>query len=153
MTFELEEAGTPDLEELGVVLGKAYINDPILSQLMPGVDQAIQDNFWTAWLRGDHKKPGEKLFKIVDTDTGKIVAFEKVRYPAKPAENGEEEHEAPPEGTNVELLMHWFEQMDLYQDKHMDFEKDCCKDSRHHSRPDLCRGRLGRRLGRRLGDP
>lgn len=70
MTFELNEAGTPDLGELGAVLGKAYERDPILTQLMPRVDQSTQDAFWTAWLREDLKKPGEKLFKVVDTNTG-----------------------------------------------------------------------------------
>ncbi|KAF8857924.1 hypothetical protein BDZ45DRAFT_674390 [Acephala macrosclerotiorum] len=123
MAFELKKAGAPDLEELGAVLGKAYEHDPILTQLMPGVDQATQDAFWTAWLREDMKKPGEMIFKVVDVPTGKAVAFTKVRYPAKPAERTQE-HDAPPEGTNVPLLMHWFEQMDTYRDKHMNYEKD-----------------------------
>ncbi|KAE8444477.1 hypothetical protein EG329_000461 [Mollisiaceae sp. DMI_Dod_QoI] len=123
MTFELQEAGTPDLEELGMVLGKAYKHDPILSQLMPGVDQETQDRFWTEWLRNDLKKPGEKIFKIID-DNGKAVAFTKVRYPTKPAEHTEDENEAPPEGTDMNLLMHWFERMDEFKDKHMNYEKE-----------------------------
>jgi hypothetical protein len=45
MTFELQEAGTSDLDELGAVLGKAYEHDPVLSQLLPGVNQASQDAF------------------------------------------------------------------------------------------------------------
>ena len=73
MDFELKEAGSSDLEELGAVLGKAYEQDPILTQLMPGVDQATQDAFWTVWLREDLKKPGENLFKIVDTSAGYVL--------------------------------------------------------------------------------
>lgn len=70
MTFELHEASTLDFEELGTLLSKAYKYDPILAQLMPEVDQATQDASWTAYLRGDSKKPGDKIFKIVDTSNG-----------------------------------------------------------------------------------
>ncbi len=51
----------------------------------------------------------------------------KVRYPVKLAEHAEEDTEAPPEGTDMNLLMHWFERMDEFRDKHMDYEKDYCE--------------------------
>jgi len=54
------------------------------------------------------------------------VAFSKCRYPAKRVqeEKKEEAHEdeAPPKGTNVELLTHWMGLMEQYESKHVDPE-------------------------------
>jgi len=36
----------------------------------------------------------------------------------------EEDFGPPPEGMNMELLGHWFEEMDKYHHKHMDPAKD-----------------------------
>jgi hypothetical protein len=38
-----------------------------------------------------------------------------------------EDFGAPPAGMNMELFGHWFEEMDNYQDKHMDPAKDMCE--------------------------
>jgi GNAT superfamily N-acetyltransferase len=66
------------------------------------------------------------------TSQSKIVALAKVRCPAKPADHHtDEDHEAPPKGANVPLLMHWFKQMDTYRDKHMNYGEDYCKSHWH----------------------
>lgn len=154
MSFELREAELVDVEEIGAILDKAHVKDPLVSQLMASVDDKAKFAFWAGWLRGDFSKPGEKLFKMVELSSGyvhschpsisrlsfsmergilgvnfnsKIVAFLKARYPAPRFEDPDEEQVAFPEGSNVELFNHWFENMDKYEDKHMDYEKDYCK--------------------------
>jgi len=57
----------------------------------------------------------------------------KVRYPA-PFNEKEEFQEEPPKGTNVELMVHWFQVMDEYHHKHSDYEKDYCELGQFHSR-------------------
>lgn len=51
----------------------------------------------------------------------------KARYPAPKDDNPDEEEPTFPVGSNVELLCHWFENMDHFEDKHMNYEKDYCK--------------------------
>lgn len=56
-----------------------------------------------------------------------IVAFLKARYPA-PKFVGPGGAAIPfPEGSNVELFNHCFANMDTFEDKHMDYEKDYCE--------------------------
>ena len=54
----------------------------------------------------------------------KAVAFTKVRYPSSGVDNLDEEHEAFPDGADVELLNQWFERMAHFQDRHIHHEKD-----------------------------
>lgn len=57
----------------------------------------------------------------------KIVAFLKARYPAPKFEDPDEDEIPFPEGSNVELFNEWFGNMNHFEDKHMDYEKDYCK--------------------------
>jgi hypothetical protein len=59
--------------------------------------------------------------------SSKIVAFLKARYPAPKSENPDEGQAAFPEGSNLELINRWFANMNSYEDKHMNYEKDFCK--------------------------
>jgi len=70
MTFDLKEANLSDMDELAEVLDKTYVKDPIISQLMPSVETKDRVAFWAGWLRADFPKPGEKMFKMVESDSG-----------------------------------------------------------------------------------
>ncbi|KAE9363739.1 hypothetical protein N431DRAFT_564342 [Stipitochalara longipes BDJ] len=124
MSFDLKEANFSDIDELAEVLDKTYTDDPIVSQLMPTVATEDRVTFWAGWLRGDFSKPGEKMFKMVESDSGKIVAFLKARYPAPKVVNADEEQAGLPEGSNAELFGHWFGNMEHFEDKHLNFEED-----------------------------
>jgi hypothetical protein len=75
MSFELKEAVFADLGEIGAVLDKAHAEDSLISQLMPLVDRPGRAAFWAGWLRADFSKPGEKMFKIVEGNSGYIHLF------------------------------------------------------------------------------
>jgi hypothetical protein len=75
MSFELKEAEISDVDEIGAVLDKAHANDPLVSQLMTSVDAKGRAAFWAGCLRGDFSKPGEKLFKMVESSTGYVRHF------------------------------------------------------------------------------
>ncbi|KAN0104726.1 Acyl-CoA N-acyltransferase [Hyaloscypha variabilis] len=124
MSFDLKEASLSDIEELAEVLDKTYADEPIISQLMPSVDTKDRVEFWAGWFRNDFSKPGEKMFKMVEAESGKIVAFLKARYPAPKVVDAEEEQAEFPEGSNAELFGHWFGNMDHFEDKHMNYEED-----------------------------
>jgi hypothetical protein len=75
MSFELKEAEISDVGEIGAVLDKAHANDALISQLMPLVDDKGRAGFWAGWLRGDFSKPGEKLFKMVESSSGYVCRY------------------------------------------------------------------------------
>jgi hypothetical protein len=151
MSFELKEAELSDIDEIGAILDKVYAKDPLISQLVPLVDAERSAAFWAGWLQGDFPKQGEKLFKMVEASSGyvylsfncpsmvsclliygfnffrKIVAFLKARYPAPKLVDPDGAGIPFPEGSNGELLNHCFENMDIFEDKHMDYDKDCCE--------------------------
>lgn len=68
------------------------------------------------------------LSVVVLTFCSKIVAFARCRYPAQKPAHDEDDGEFP-KGSNAELLSHWFERMDYFKDKHLDYEKDFCESS------------------------
>jgi hypothetical protein len=151
MSFELEEAQLSDVDEIGAILDKVYTKDPLISQLMTLVDAERRAAFWAEWLGGDFSKPDEKLFKMVEVSSGyvrplfhyasmvsclsvygfnlfrKTVAFLKARYPAPKFVNPDGAAIPFPEGSNAELFNHCFANMDTFEDKHMDYEKDYCE--------------------------
>lgn len=57
----------------------------------------------------------------------KPVAFLKARYPAPKFVNPDGAAILFPEGSNVQLFNHCFGNMDTFEDKHMDYEKDYCE--------------------------
>ena len=151
MSFELKEAELSDVDEIGAILDNVYAKDPLISQLMPLVDAERRAAFWAGWLQGDFSKPGETLFKMVEVSSGyvhlcfnnpsmvsclsiygsnffrKIVAFLKARYPAPKFVDLDGAGISFPEGSNGELFNHCFGNMDNFEDKHMDYEKDYCE--------------------------
>ncbi|PMD47624.1 hypothetical protein L207DRAFT_628242 [Hyaloscypha variabilis F] len=145
MSFDLKEANLSDIEELAEVLDKTYADEPIISQLMPSVDTKDRVEFWAGWFRNDFSKPGEKMFKMVEAESGKIVAFLKARYPAPKVVDAEEVQAEFPEGSNAELFGHWFGNMDHFEDKHMNYEEDYFVRV-ISTLPEYHRKRLGRRL-------
>ena len=70
MFFDLKEANLSDIDEIAEVLDQTYTDEPIISQLMPSVDTKDRVAFWAGWFRADFSKPGEKMFKMVESDTG-----------------------------------------------------------------------------------
>lgn len=70
MSLELRQAEYSDIDEVAAVLDGAFVDDPIVPQLLPAVEVKERVAFWAAWLRGDFYKPGEKIFTIVDTSSG-----------------------------------------------------------------------------------
>lgn len=70
MSLDLKEAGLSDINELAEIIDKAYAEDALLPQLLPSVHTNGRCAFWAGWLRGDFSKPGEKLFKIVQSSFG-----------------------------------------------------------------------------------
>ncbi|TVY39716.1 Puromycin N-acetyltransferase [Lachnellula occidentalis] len=118
--FTLSTATISDTPELGHLMALAYQNDPIQRTLMPF---AVRGPYWGAWLAHDFSRAGEMYYKITDVLTSQIVAFAKVRYPA-PVDSKGDFAQAPPEGTDVQTLMHWFEQMDACHKKHASYEED-----------------------------
>ena len=64
---------------------------------------------------------------MVLTSSRKIVAFLKARYPAPKFVDPDRAGIPFPEGSNIELFNHCFENMDIFEDKHMDYEKDYCE--------------------------
>jgi hypothetical protein len=64
---------------------------------------------------------------MILTSSRKIVAFLKARYPAPKFVDPDGAGIPFPEGSNVELFNHCFESMDIFEDKHMDYEKDYCE--------------------------
>ncbi|TVY37218.1 hypothetical protein LSUB1_G004771 [Lachnellula subtilissima] len=107
--FSLETATISDTNELGQLMALAHKNDPIQRNLLPF---ALRERLL-------ERQDSDKLF------SSKIVAFAKVRYPGPEDSKGDFEGE-PPEGTDMQTLVHWFEQMDAYHAKHASYEKDYC---------------------------
>ena len=70
MTFDVQEAGPADIDELGKVLLASWINDPIFSQFMPTTPPEKQGAVWAGWIRDDFSKGYDKLLKVVDSTTG-----------------------------------------------------------------------------------
>jgi len=70
MPFKLEIAGGSDVDELGEVLRAAFKNEHILKQLMPNTPVQAQNAFWAGFIRSDFGKPGEKVYKITESDSG-----------------------------------------------------------------------------------
>jgi hypothetical protein len=56
-----------------------------------------------------------------------IVAFLKARYPAPKFVDPVGAGIPFPEGSNGEVFIHCFENMDTFEDKHMDYEQDYCE--------------------------
>jgi len=118
--FSLGTATVSDANELGHLMALAYKNDPIQRNLLPF---ALRGDYWGAWLAHDFARAGEVYYKSTDVPSSKIVAFAKVRYPGPVDSKGDFEGE-PPEGTDIQTLVHWFEQVDAYHEKHASYEKD-----------------------------
>ena len=64
---------------------------------------------------------------MVLTSSEKLSLSSKARYPAPKFVNPDGAGTPFPEGSNVELFNHCFENMDNFEDKHMDDEKDYCE--------------------------
>jgi hypothetical protein len=70
MTLDLQEAGSADIDEIGALLPVCYINDPILSQVMPTTPLEKRGPFWAGWIRDEYSRGADKLFKVTDSETG-----------------------------------------------------------------------------------
>ncbi|TVY14059.1 hypothetical protein LARI1_G007054 [Lachnellula arida] len=122
--FPLAPASISDTNELGHLIALAYKNNPIQRTLMPFT---LRGAYWGAWLAHDFLRAGEVYFNTGYhvCSSSKIVAFAKVRYPGPVDSKGDFEGELP-EGTDMKILGHWFENIDAYHEKHASYEKDYC---------------------------
>jgi GNAT superfamily N-acetyltransferase len=147
MTLDFHEAGPADIDKISSLIPACYVNDLIFSQLMTTTPLEKRGAFWGGWIRDKFWKGYDKLLKVTDSTTGwvfhtslseksilssdllidfyrKVVAFTKSRYPGPVSKDQHTDEEIPfPEGTNVDLIGHWFDVMDKYYEKQMVPEK------------------------------
>jgi len=70
MAFRLQLADASDIDEISSVLDRAWTEDPVLKHLMPSVPAQARMKFWGDYMRHALNLPGERLYKIVETDSG-----------------------------------------------------------------------------------
>ncbi|KAI4152622.1 MAG: hypothetical protein L6R39_001757 [Caloplaca ligustica] len=133
MAFQLLPSEPSDVPEIADIHHEAFKDDPILGQLMRDVPLDRKHDYDRKFFEKAFAQApfmGSVFHKVVDTDTGKIVAYARWKYPytLTPAQAAEKAQldlsRSYPEGTNVELYEEFFRQLDAKRKKFCDDEKD-----------------------------
>ncbi|KAL8807160.1 MAG: hypothetical protein Q9182_000842 [Xanthomendoza sp. 2 TL-2023] len=133
MPFQLLPVEASDIPGIVAVHQVSWVDDPIVARLMPDVDPRVKWDYNVDYYRKklDSKDlTGTVMHKIVDTETGKLVAFSKWNYPYSltPEQQAERDEldlgRSYPPGTNVELYEHFFHRLDTLRKKYCRDGKD-----------------------------
>ncbi|KAL8837230.1 MAG: hypothetical protein Q9170_002603 [Blastenia crenularia] len=133
MPFQVLPASASDIPEIAVIHHDAFKDDPIIGYLMRNVKLEVKQAYDKQYFEKSFTRmdlTGSVCHKVVDTETGKIAAFAKWKYPytLTPEQEAEKEKldlsRSYPEGTNVELYESFFHQLDAKRKQYMDDKKD-----------------------------
>ncbi|KAH7420165.1 acyl-CoA N-acyltransferase [Cadophora sp. MPI-SDFR-AT-0126] len=129
MTFLIEPASYADLDTLFDIYIEASASHPLSSFIYNGLTHDEKRNFES----GGPKKvflecPWVKYHKMVEVETGKIVAWSRWHFP-RPLKDEEKGSMDPdyfediPAGANASLLQEWFDKLEEVESKYIDREK------------------------------
>ncbi|KAL8681927.1 MAG: hypothetical protein Q9186_002013 [Xanthomendoza sp. 1 TL-2023] len=133
MPFQLLPAEVSDIPDMVAVHQSSWGNDPIIGRLMPDVEPKAKWDYDVDYYRKkfDSKNlTGTVMHKIVETETGKLVALTKWNYPytLTPEQQAEKEKldlgRSYPPGTNEKLYKEFFHRLDALRKKYYDDGKD-----------------------------
>ncbi|KAL8926238.1 MAG: hypothetical protein Q9172_001880 [Xanthocarpia lactea] len=133
MPFKVLPAEATDIPDIVAIHQVTWDNDPIVSRLFPNVDPKTQYDYDVDFYKKkfDTKDlTGSVMHKVVETESGKLVAYAKWKYPyTLTAEQQAEKDKLDtsrsyPPGTNVELYEQFFGRLDTLREKYLDEEKD-----------------------------
>ncbi|KAL8789430.1 MAG: hypothetical protein Q9213_001187 [Squamulea squamosa] len=133
MPFQVLPAEASDIPDIVAVHQAAWVDDPIVGRLMPDVDPKAKYDYDLDFYqkRFDSKTlTGSVMHKVVDTDTGKLVAYARWKYPytLTPEQQAEKDKldlgRSYPPGTNEELYEQFFGRIDTLRQKYLDEEKE-----------------------------
>ncbi|KAI4218912.1 MAG: hypothetical protein L6R36_008677 [Xanthoria steineri] len=133
MPFRVLPAEPSDIPDIVTVHQASWVDDPIIGRLMPDVEPKVKYDHDVNYYKDkfEHKAlTGTVMHKVVETETGKLVAFAKWKYPYSltPEQQAEKEklnlgRNYPP-GTNEKLCAQFFHPLDTLRKKYIDEEKD-----------------------------
>ncbi|KAL8813998.1 MAG: hypothetical protein Q9223_006745 [Gallowayella weberi] len=136
MPFQLLLAEASDIPEIVAVHQISWVDDPIVARLMPDVEPKAKWDYDVDYYRKkfDSKSlTGTVMHKIVDTETGKLVAFAKWNYPHSltPEQQAEKDKldlgRSYPPGTNIQLYEEFFGRLDTLRKKYWQEGKNYCE--------------------------
>ncbi|KAL9576519.1 MAG: hypothetical protein Q9212_007034 [Teloschistes hypoglaucus] len=139
MVFKVVPAEPSDIPAIASMQIAAFEEDPIMGQLMPKATYQDQYDYFANFYRKNFAEKhltGSVFHKVVETETGKLVAFAKWKYAYSLTTEEQEKKEkldtkrTYPEGTNVVLYEQFFGELDRLRKKNCDGYKDYCKLSR-----------------------
>ncbi|KAL9629199.1 MAG: hypothetical protein Q9204_005410 [Flavoplaca sp. TL-2023a] len=133
MAFKVLPAEVSDIPDIVAVHQASWVNDPIIGRLMPDVDPKVKYDYDLGYYKNKFETKalsGSVMHKVVETETGKLVAFAKWKYPYSltPEQQAEKArldlNRSYPPGTNEQLYEQFFGRLDTLRKKYLDEEKD-----------------------------
>ncbi|KAL8920506.1 MAG: hypothetical protein Q9208_006256 [Pyrenodesmia sp. 3 TL-2023] len=133
MSFQVLPAEVSDIPDIVAVHQASWENDPIVGRLMPDVDPIAKYDYDVDFYKRKFETKaltGSVMHKVVETETGKLVAFAKWKYPYSltPEQQAEKDKldlgRSYPPGTNEALYEQFFGRLDTLRKKYLDEEKD-----------------------------
>ncbi|KAL8645315.1 MAG: hypothetical protein Q9226_007359 [Calogaya cf. arnoldii] len=133
MSFQVLPAEPSDIPDIVAVHQASWVNDPIIGRLMPDVEPKAKYDYEVNYYKNKFETrvlTGSVMHKVVETETGKLVAFAKWKYPYSltPEQQGEKAKldlgRSYPPGTNEKLYEQFFGRLDTLRKKYLDEEKD-----------------------------
>ncbi|KAL9597559.1 MAG: hypothetical protein Q9219_005061 [cf. Caloplaca sp. 3 TL-2023] len=133
MPFQLLTAERADIPEIAIIHHEAFKDDPIIGRLMCDVEPQLKKEYDIQYYEKSFAQAhliGNVMHKIIDTETGKIVAASKWIYPVTltPEQEAQKEElnlsRSYPEGTNVELYEGFFKEIDAKRKHYCNNERD-----------------------------
>ncbi|KAI4215471.1 MAG: hypothetical protein LQ351_001940 [Letrouitia transgressa] len=130
MSFRLLPADITDVPAMMRISKAAFSDDPVVGRIWRDCDKEVQFEH-DVRVYGKHMRnralTGEVFTKVVEEETGKLVAWARWRYPCTLTPEQEREKEAIeqekpqyPEGTNVELIEEFLGRLNELRSKYVD---------------------------------
>ncbi|KAL8668500.1 MAG: hypothetical protein Q9168_006875, partial [Polycauliona sp. 1 TL-2023] len=133
MSFQVLPAEPADIPDIVTVHQASWVNDPIIGQLMPDVEPKAKYEYDVDYYtKGFETRAltGSVMHKVVERETGKLVAFAKWKYPysltpdQQAAKDKLDMGRSYPPGTNEKLYEQFFGRVDTLRKRYLDEEKD-----------------------------
>ncbi|CAO1600378.1 hypothetical protein XANCAGTX0491_004069 [Xanthoria calcicola] len=133
MPFRVLPAEPSDIPGMVTVHQASWVDDPIIGRLMPDVEPKVKYDYDVNYYKDKFENKaltGTVMHKVIETETGKLVAFAKWKYPYSltPEQQAEKDKlnlgRSYPPGTNEELYEQFFHRVDTLRKKYLDEEKD-----------------------------
>ncbi len=134
--YHLLPADQSDISTLASIFTLAFSTDHILGPInklvspeaLREADMQFVQKLWIT-----REKLNARFYKVMDTESGKIIGFSKWNYPRsltheeRYKEVGVKKKGPYPAGTNISLLEHYYDQMWAKREKWINPEKTFCK--------------------------